>query len=242
MTSDLDKYGLVALTIIVVLILFIAVNDLNDDDVSPDEPVPGIRLDDILPEEEVETEGDDVVIILDSGDVRNETDGFNFMEQPVDYPGGPSNVSGGTEARPGGGESRNPPHSTARQRIHRVRRGETLTGISDKYLGSSTLWHVLVDANPGVNPKSLRIGQKLVIPNPSGTTSKKATPSVDKVSTVKLKERLRYHQVRKGDTLGRISKIYYGSSSKWRRIFDANRNAIPNLRKLKIGTRLVIPY
>jgi len=47
--------------------------------------------------------------------------------------------------------------------------------------------------------------------------------------------------VRKGDTLSKISKNFYGTPNRWQTIYDANRNRIPNMNNLRVGTVLIIP-
>ncbi len=54
-------------------------------------------------------------------------------------------------------------------------------------------------------------------------------------------QQARYHVVQRNETLSQIAKSYYGSSSKWRTIYRANRSVISNPDKLKPGTRLLIP-
>ena len=51
----------------------------------------------------------------------------------------------------------------------------------------------------------------------------------------------RTHTVQKGDTLFNLAQRYYGSSSKWRAIYDANRDQLPSQNSLKIGMELKIP-
>jgi len=57
----------------------------------------------------------------------------------------------------------------------------------------------------------------------------------------KVVEGPRYHMVLDGETLSGISYQYYGSVNKWQKILDANRNAIKDVKNLKLGTRLIIP-
>jgi nucleoid-associated protein YgaU len=54
-------------------------------------------------------------------------------------------------------------------------------------------------------------------------------------------ETQRFHIVRRGDTLSEISQTYYGSSAKWRKIFDANKEMIKNPDRLTPGQKLIIP-
>jgi len=54
-------------------------------------------------------------------------------------------------------------------------------------------------------------------------------------------ETQRFHVVRKGETLSKISLTYYGSAGKWRKIFEANRETIKDPDKLTAGAKLIIP-
>jgi len=58
--------------------------------------------------------------------------------------------------------------------------------------------------------------------------------------TEKIKPQ-KFHIVREGETLSRISNLYYGSAGKWQKIFDSNRKTIKDPNKLIPGTKLIIP-
>lgn len=47
--------------------------------------------------------------------------------------------------------------------------------------------------------------------------------------------------IQKGDTLSKISQKFYGTTKKWKSIYDANRDKINNINNLKVGTQIVIP-
>lgn len=51
----------------------------------------------------------------------------------------------------------------------------------------------------------------------------------------------RSYIVRSGDTLGTISQKAYGTTRHWALIQDANRDVIPDPRKMRPGIRLRIP-
>jgi len=51
----------------------------------------------------------------------------------------------------------------------------------------------------------------------------------------------RTYVVREGDTLASISRKFYKSSGRWKKIRDANKNVIDNPAKLKPGMTLTIP-
>jgi nucleoid-associated protein YgaU len=49
------------------------------------------------------------------------------------------------------------------------------------------------------------------------------------------------HTVVSGDTLGSIALNYYGKSSKWRNIRDANSDVLKGSIKLSLGMELTVP-
>jgi len=49
------------------------------------------------------------------------------------------------------------------------------------------------------------------------------------------------HTVKKGETLGHIARQYYGKSSQWKPILDANRDVLPSASKLQPGMKLKVP-
>lgn len=56
-------------------------------------------------------------------------------------------------------------------------------------------------------------------------------------------ERLaRYHIVKEGDTLSRISEQYFGHERFWTVIHQANKDLIQNPDRLQVGWKLRIPY
>lgn len=51
----------------------------------------------------------------------------------------------------------------------------------------------------------------------------------------------KFYVVRRGDTLSKISRIYYGTPNKWYKIYEANRDVLDNPDMLKPGSKLRIP-
>jgi Uncharacterized protein containing LysM domain len=51
----------------------------------------------------------------------------------------------------------------------------------------------------------------------------------------------RFYTVRSGDTLVSISRKFYKTRARWKKILDANRKNIDNPERLKVGQTLVIP-
>jgi nucleoid-associated protein YgaU len=54
--------------------------------------------------------------------------------------------------------------SAATSRIHVVRKGDTLSGLAQKYYGDGSKWEKILEANRSVSYTNLRPGQKLTIP------------------------------------------------------------------------------
>ena len=95
-------------------------------------------------------------------------------------------------------------------------------------------------------------GQRRDLPPSSAQTSQDRAPTTgaqepDNVSDSAADEEIEtiktetFYIVRKGDTLSGISYRYYGSASKWPKIFEANRQTISDANKLTPGTKLIIP-
>jgi nucleoid-associated protein YgaU len=50
-----------------------------------------------------------------------------------------------------------------------------------------------------------------------------------------------WHEVKRGATLSKIAEQYYGDSSLYPKIFEANRDILDNPNLIKIGQKLRIP-
>jgi nucleoid-associated protein YgaU len=66
------------------------------------------------------------------------------------------------------------------------------------------------------------------------------TVDVDKVK-ITARTKGATHEVKKGDTLGKIAGLYYGESTLSSKIYKANRNVMKNPRSLQIGQILKVP-
>lgn len=60
--------------------------------------------------------------------------------------------------------------------------------------------------------------------------------------TVETNDYYAKYTVVKGDTLGKISKHFYGEAGKYMQIFEANRGILSNPDLIEIGQVLVIPF
>ena len=122
-------------------------------------------------------------------------------------------------------DSRKPSHQVGH--YYRVRRGDTLSRIADKF-GTST--KALQRANKLRSAHRIHVGQRLLIPpGRSGRGAQPPAPTVVKQATAGV------HVVRRGETLSGIADAYRTSTSKLR----ADNN-LRNADRIYAGQRLKI--
>ena len=63
----------------------------------------------------------------------------------------------------------------------------------------------------------------------------------DRISVVKPAPESIFHEVKKGDTLGKIAAKYYGDAKKYNKIFNANKPMLKDPNKIYPGQKLRIP-
>lgn len=111
---------------------------------------------------------------------------------------------------------------------HTITKGESFYTIGKKY---GVGFKAIADANPGVNPNRLKIGQKVVIPapkTPAGAATLAPAPAPGETT-------IKSYKVKSGDNLNKIAKAH-GVTVKQLR-------AANNLRtdQIKVGQALKIP-
>ena len=122
-----------------------------------------------------------------------------------------------------------------------VKSGDTLSGIAGEWFHDVNNWPAIVKANPGLNPSSLRVGQKINLPSKTATRTASST-TTKAPAAAKASASGNEHVVVKGETLASISDKVYGNRTSWKRIYDANKGVIGgNPSALKVGMKLSIP-
>lgn len=151
-------------------------------------------------------------------------------EEPVSIGGGATPVTPVTPVGPTANEE------------YSVQSGDTLTSIAQKKYGDSKHVAVILKANPSLDPKRLKIGQKLILPPlnkpaPTGPLVAPAPPS-DGGAVVTVGGQSTY-TVKGGDSFWTISEKVYGNGKYVNLIKEANPKV--DSGSLKVGQVLVIP-
>jgi nucleoid-associated protein YgaU len=117
--------------------------------------------------------------------------------------------------------------------------GDTLYGISAKFYGDTRYASAIEAANPGLNPRALKVGQRIIIPAKSEVVrpAVRADPSAPVPAPA-----TKVYEVKKGDTLIGIAQRMYGQAAMYKKLFEANKDILssPNAT-LQIGQRLRLP-
>jgi NitT/TauT family transport system substrate-binding protein len=71
----------------------------------------------------------------------------------------------------------------------------------------------------------------------SGSTEKPATPVTVKATIPGTQE----YTVKLGDSLSKLAERFYNSTSKWEKIYEANRDTVKNPHYIYVGQKLLIP-
>ncbi len=130
-------------------------------------------------------------------------------------------------------------------RTYVVKAGDTPASIALQQLGKASRWQEIAGANPGLEARSLQIGQVLQLPG-AGTPSTEAGqgPAAERPSSPPEVSGtpLARHRVEQGDSLYKLARQYYGDGSKWTLIRDANPSELGGgVQGMRLGSELVIP-
>ncbi|QQE11386.1 LysM peptidoglycan-binding domain-containing protein [Planctomycetota bacterium] len=126
---------------------------------------------------------------------------------------------------------------------------DSMYKISKKVYNTPKYFMEIAKANPTIDPKRIKPGMKLNIPNIATLRAKEQAKKnpVIKTTTIANKPKapagsMAVHTVKSGETLSSISKKYYGTYNRWREIFNANKKKMnDDPDALQIGMKLVIP-
>lgn len=101
------------------------------------------------------------------------------------------------------------------------------------------------DKTPAKDPGDEWENAKVAAQSPNSAAGEQKTETekqpVNSVQPLPSRQELRRHTVQKGDTLSGIARKYYGKSSAFRLIRNANKDVLKGKDQLQIGQILVIP-
>lgn len=122
---------------------------------------------------------------------------------------------------------------TAKTRTHTVARGDTLWDLAAYYYGDGRLHTRILAANPILtDPNILPLGEEIVIPEEQPV---REAPVTDPDARRSL------YVVERGDSLISIARNLLKDGSRWREIYELNRDQIQNPDVLPVGLELKIP-
>jgi nucleoid-associated protein YgaU len=127
--------------------------------------------------------------------------------------------------------------------VHTIRKGDTLGALALHYLGKADA-RPLLAANPGLDPRKLRLGTEIRIPRPRPPDDDDApsrTSARSDPAPIPTDSPARWYTVGPGDSLQRISQKTYGTTRHWRTIYDANRGRLRSPDWVKEGQALFLP-
>lgn len=123
-----------------------------------------------------------------------------------------------------------------------VKKGDTLSSIAKRELGSANRHGEILALNPGVDPNRLRVGQTLKLPGKSSNLAKSssaATPAAIKSSGAAPAASGLSYTVKSGDSLWTIAQSQLGDGDRYSEIAALNPQV--DSKKLNVGTRLRLP-
>ncbi|MFP4027839.1 MAG: LysM peptidoglycan-binding domain-containing protein [Candidatus Brocadiia bacterium] len=130
-------------------------------------------------------------------------------------------------------------HKEPETKIHVVKKGDTLSGISCEYYDTPGKWKKILEANQNILEKAedLRPNMKLEIPPLQTSRAAGESQSGQQMLSAEGK----YYTVQKGDSLWKIAKKVYGKGANWKKILKANTDRLDGSSQLKTGMELIIP-
>ncbi len=128
------------------------------------------------------------------------------------------------------------PKAIPRTRTHAVAPEDNFSTLAERYYGSQSYAGFLVQANPNVDPRRMKIGSRITIPplSPAGVGAP-ARSGAREVGT-------RRYYVQEGDSLYAIADAKLGTGARWNEIYELNKAAIgADPSRLKVGVPLTLP-
>lgn len=128
---------------------------------------------------------------------------------------------------------------------HKVKDGDTLSGLARRYLGRGDRFVEIYEANRDrlPSPDLLPIGIELMIPVAKETMDGGGLVAVPAGGLRRPADGhvARTYRVRESDTLREIARRFYGDGERWTEIYSANRERLASPDDLRDGLELLLP-
>lgn len=125
--------------------------------------------------------------------------------------------------------------------LYVTEKGDTLYSISQKFYNDPSQWKFILQANPDINPDLIQVGVQLVIPSRDELPPSVEGSAETKEPPMDLPPGATLYTVQKGDSLYTLAKKLYGKPLLWKKIYEANKDQLPDPAKIPTGTKLIIP-
>ena len=127
--------------------------------------------------------------------------------------------------------------------------GDTLSGIAQKHYGtrSAAVINAIFEANRHTlsSPDMLQVGAVLTLPTTGGSprvSPAGPAPARQQTSTPDpTQSALRWYQIKKNDRYVSIAREQLGSASRWREIYELNKDKFPDAQRIRSGVRIKLP-
>lgn len=138
------------------------------------------------------------------------------------------------------------PPQPERPKTYKVESGDSFESIAVKLFGDAAYTDELMKANEDIDPRKMRVGQVLNVPRvdePAAAPSQPAAakPEAAASGTPASSGAPAAYTAKSGDTLFSITKQLYGSSRRWREIWELNKKLLPEPQDLRPGMVLQLP-
>ena len=114
-----------------------------------------------------------------------------------------------------------------------------VSGLSAEVRGKVVTLKGHADSREAANLVMSKMDQAVKADNIVNAIEVKKAPEPEPEPAPVVEERV--YEVVSGDTLGAISKKYYGKAGDYMKIFEANRDILDNPDLIKVGQKLQIP-